>query len=128
MLTIRSTEITLEKASEAALEAAFDKKARDVVVLDLEGICTFSDRFILCTGTSIRQTQSIADHIDEKLRELGARAAHVEGYGEGEWILMDYLDFVVHIFTERAREFYDLERLWRAGTRREVHEPAGHRA
>ena len=97
-----------------------DKKARNVIVLDLEGVCSFSDRFIICSGTSTRQTQAIADGIDEKLRGSGIRTAHIEGYSEGEWILLDYLDFVVHIFTETAREFYDLERLWRAGKRREV--------
>ena len=92
------------------------------MVLDLRGICSFTDNFVVCTGTSIRQTQSIADGIIEKLRKSGTRAAHVEGYSEGEWILIDYMDFVVHIFTETAREFYDLERLWRAGKRIEVDE------
>jgi ribosome-associated protein len=109
---------------ELALDAAMDKKARDVVVLDLEGLCSFSDRFLICTGTSVRQTKSISDGVDEQLRRAGFRPAHIEGYSGGEWILMDYLDFGVHIFTERAREFYDLERLWRAGKRREVPEPA----
>jgi ribosome-associated protein len=97
-----------------------DKKARDVVVIDLEGICSFSDFFIICSGSSNRQTQSIADNIEEKLRDEGLRPSHIEGQREGEWILVDYLDFVVHIFTETAREFYDLERLWHAGKRREV--------
>ncbi len=104
-----------------------DKKARDVVVLDIEGLCSFSDRFLICTGTSSRQTQSIADNVNVKLRTAGFRPSHIEGYSEGEWILMDYLDFVVHIFTERAREFYDLERLWRAGKRRVVPAPSGPR-
>ncbi len=104
------------------LEAALDKKANNVIVLELEGICSFSDRFVICTGTSIRQNQTIADGINERLRQSGTRASHIEGYSEGEWILMDYLDFVVHIFTERTREFYDLERLWRAGKRREAQE------
>lgn len=113
---------------ETAIDAAMDKKARDVVVLDLEGVCSFSDRFLICTGGSIRQTQAIADNVDETLRRAGVRPAHVEGYSKGEWILMDYLDFVVHLFTDRAREFYDLERLWRAGKRREVAEHAGRRA
>jgi ribosome-associated protein len=113
---------------EIAIEAALDKKAHDVVVLDLEGVCSFSDRFLICSGTSVRQTQSIADSIEERLRNANSRPAHIEGYSEGEWILMDYLDFVVHIFTRRAREFYDLERLWRAGKRRVVAEPAGRRA
>ena len=103
-----------------ALEAALDKKARNVVVIDLEGICSFSDYFIICSGTSSRQTQSIADGIEEKLRDAGLRPSHIEGQREGQWILVDYLDFVVHIFTETARDFYDLERLWHGGKRREV--------
>jgi ribosome-associated protein len=113
---------------ELALDAALNRKAHDVVVLDLEGLCSFSDRFVICSGTSVRQTQSIADNVDERLRQAGIRLAHKEGYSEGEWILLDYLDFVVHIFTERTREFYDLERLWRVGKRREVREPAGREA
>jgi len=105
-----------------ALEAALDRKAGDVVVLELDGICSFADCFIICSGTSTRQNQAISDGIKDRLRRSGNRPAHVEGYSEGEWILMDYLDFVVHIFTERAREFYDLERLWRAGKRRKAEE------
>jgi len=120
LLTSQSNQDSLE----LALDAALDKKARDVVVLDLEGLCSFSDSFVICSGTSVRQTQSIADNIDEKLRQARIRPVHIEGYSEGGWILMDYLDFVVHIFTERTREFYDLERLWRAGKRREIREPA----
>jgi ribosome-associated protein len=123
-LTTQSSIDTLE----IAIDAALDKKAHDIVVLDLEGICSFSDRFLICSGTSTRQTRSIADHIDEKLRGANSRPAHIEGYSEGEWILMDYLDFVVHIFSERAREFYDLERLWRAGKRRTIAEPASREA
>ncbi len=91
-------------------------------MLELEGICSFTDRFVICTGTSSRQNQTIADGINERLRQSGIRATHIEGYSEGEWILMDYLDIVVHIFSVRAREFYDLERLWRAGKRREAQE------
>lgn len=111
-----------------ALDAALDKKARDVVVLDLSGICSFTDHFIICSGTSVRQVQAIADGVEEALRKAGSRPSHVEGYSEGEWVLLDYLDFVVHVFTERSREFYDLERLWRAGARREIHENAGREA
>lgn len=91
-------------------------------MLELEGICSFTDRFVICTGTSSRQNQAIADGINERLGQSGIRATHIEGYSEGEWILMDYLDIVVHIFSVRAREFYDLERLWRAGKRREAQE------
>ena len=122
------TDTTFENNVEAAIEAMLDKRARNVVVLDLEGICSFSDQFILCSGTSTRQTQAIADGVDEKLRKSRIRPSHIEGYTEGEWILMDYVDFVVHIFTESAREFYDLERLWRSGKRREVKETVGQKA
>ena len=91
-------------------------------MIELGDVCSFTDHFIICTGTSSRHNQTIAEGIDERLRKLGTRPLHIEGHTEGEWILMDYIDFVVHIFTARAREFYDLERLWRAGTRRDVNE------
>ena len=110
-----------------ALEAAFDKKAQDVVVIDVSDVCSFTDNFIICTGTSNRHSQTIADGIDEHLRQQGVRPLHIEGRTEGEWILMDYFDFVVHIFSARARAFYDLERLWRAGKRRAVNELIGQR-
>jgi len=105
-----------------AIEAALDKKAQDAVVIELGGICSFTDYFLLCTGTSTRQNQTIAENIEEKLKKSGVRPLHIEGFTEGEWILLDYVDFVVHIFSARAREFYDLERLWRAGKRRDAHE------
>jgi ribosome-associated protein len=100
-----------------AVESATDKKAADVVVLDLTGICSFTDRFVICTGASRRQTQAISDNLSEKLAAAGLRPAHIEGHAEGTWILMDYVDFVVHVFTPETREFYDLERLWREGRR-----------
>lgn len=112
-----------------AIEAALDKKAQDAVVIELGEICSFTDYFLICTGTSTRQNQSIAENIEETLkREEGVRPLHVEGQSEGEWILLDYVDFVVHIFSARAREFYDLERLWRAGKRRDAHEFVSPRA
>ena len=83
---------------------------------------------MLATGTSARQTQAIADSIAEQLKSSGFRPSHIEGYSEGEWILMDYADFVVHVFTEATREFYGLERLWRSGRRIDVAEPVGHRS
>jgi ribosome-associated protein len=110
-----------------AIEAAFDKKAQDAVVLELGEVCSFTDYFLICTGTSTRHNQTIADHIEETLKKYGVRALHVEGRSEGEWILMDYVDFVVHIFSARAREFYDLERLWRAGKRHDARELIGQR-
>ncbi len=110
-----------------AIEAALDKKAQDPVVIELAGICSFTDHFLICTGTSTRHNQTIADSIEERLKREGVRPLHIEGHSEGEWILLDYVDFVVHIFSARAREFYDLERLWRAGKRRDAHELAGER-
>ena len=105
-----------------AIEAALDKKAQDAVVIELGEICSFTDYFLICTGTSTRHNQTIAEHIAETLKKEGIRPLHIEGHTEGEWILIDYVDFVVHIFSARAREFYDLERLWRAGKRRDAHE------
>jgi ribosome-associated protein len=110
-----------------AIEAALDKKAQDAIVIELAGICSFTDFFVICTGTSSRHNQSIADGIQERMRKLGIRPLHIEGHSEGEWILMDYSDFIVHIFSARAREFYDLERLWRAGKRRDAHDWVGQR-
>ena len=110
-----------------AIEAALDKKAQDAVVIELRDICSFTDYFLICTGTSTRHNQTIADNIEETLKKQGVRPLHIEGHTEGEWILLDYVDFVIHIFSARAREFYDLERLWRAGKRRDAHELTGQR-
>jgi ribosome-associated protein len=109
------------------VEAALDKKAQDLVVIDVSEVCSFTDDFIICTGTSSRHNQTIADGIEEQLRQRGIRSLHIEGRTEGEWILMDFFDFVIHIFTARTREFYDLERLWRAGRRRGMNEFIGQR-
>ena len=111
-----------------AIEAALDKKAQDATVLELGNICSFTDYFLLCTGTSTRHNQTIADGVEENLKMQGVRPLHIEGHAEGEWILLDYVDFVVHLFSSRAREFYDLERLWRAGKRRDANELIGQRS
>ncbi len=105
-----------------AVQAAQDRKALDLDVLDLKGVCSFTDFFLLCTGTSARHTQAICDAVREKLEKTGLHPTHVEGYTQAEWILVDYLDFVVHIFSQRARHFYDLERLWKAARRVRVPE------
>ena len=97
------------------------------MVIDLDEVCAFTDHFVICSGTSSRHCQTIAEGIEERLRKQGVRPLHIEGSKEGEWILLDYINFVVHIFTARAREFYDLERLWRAGKRRKVQELTGQR-
>ena len=96
-----------------AARAADEKKAQEIVVLRLSAITEFTDYFIICTGNSTRQTQAIADAVSEELKRLKIRALHTEGYNNAEWILIDYGAFVVHIFTEESRSFYDLERLWR---------------
>ena len=103
-----------------AVQAVQDHKALDLNVLDLKGICSFTDYFVICTGTSSRHTQAICDALVEELKKSGIRPTHVEGYHRAEWILLDYLNFVVHIFLEKARHFYDLERLWKNAKRVEV--------
>lgn len=108
---------------ESALRAASDKKGLDMVVLDLRPVATFTDYFLIVSGTNARQVQAIADEITERLRREGTRAERIEGYKTAEWVLVDYGDFIVHIFEDKARRFYDLERLWREGIR--VPLPAG---
>jgi ribosome-associated protein len=103
-----------------AVNAADDKKAHDLVALDISGIASFASYFLICTGDSSRQMQAIADEVEKKLKAIGIRPSHVEGYRNSEWILMDYLDLVVHIFSKTARVYYDLERLWRDGKRMDV--------
>jgi ribosome-associated protein len=105
-----------------AVQAAQDRKALDLCILKLGEICSFTDYFLICSGTSTRHTMAICDAIQEKLEKTGHAPTHVEGYTQAEWILMDYLNFVVHIFSERARHFYDLERLWRNAPRIHVNE------
>jgi len=103
-----------------ALRAASDKKALDLVVLDLRPIASFTDYFLITSGTNPRQVQAIADAVVEELKKEGTRAARVEGYKTAEWVLVDYGDFVVHVFEDKARRFYDLERLWREAARVEL--------
>ncbi|MEP6916361.1 MAG: ribosome silencing factor [Acidobacteriota bacterium] len=108
-----------------AVRAALDKKAAEVVVLDLRGTPAFTDFFILCSGQSQRQVKAIADGVEEALRAAKVRPAHVEGYERAEWVLMDYFTFIVHVFTPQTRAFYSLERLWGDAERIEVSdEPA----
>jgi ribosome-associated protein len=95
-----------------AVKAALDKKAFDVVVLDLRHTPAFTDFFLLCSGHNTRQVHAIADAVEEALRAARVRPNHVEGYDRGEWVLMDFFTFIVHVFTPQTREFYSLERLW----------------
>lgn len=96
----------------AALEAARDRKGRELVVLDLRGLSTATDYFLIVTGTSDIHVRSVAEHLIDELKHVGARPDHVEGLRSGRWVLIDYIDFVVHVFHPAAREFYQLERLW----------------
>ena len=101
-----------------AIQACQEKKAENITVLELdEQSSGFTDYFLLCSGSNPRQVQAIADEIDHKLSAAGVEPKHKEGYNQAEWLLMDYVDFVVHIFSENARKFYDLERLWKTATR-----------
>ena len=102
------------------INAAWEKKALDLTVLDLRDIASFTDYFVIATGTNRRQVQAISDEVVEQLKHSGTRAARVEGYQTAEWILIDYGDFIVHVFDEKARRFYDLERLWREAKRVDV--------
>jgi ribosome-associated protein len=104
----------------AAVQGALDKKAEKLELLDLRDGLAFTDFFIICTGNNVRQVQAIADGIQESLRENDVRPALVEGYQRAEWILLDYFDFIVHIFTPATRDFYALDRLWGDAKRVEV--------
>ncbi len=96
-----------------AAHFAEEKKALDLLVLRLSAITEFTDYFVICSGSSTRQTQAIADEITEQLKKVKIRPLQTEGYNTAQWILIDYGIFVVHVFTEESRKFYDLERLWR---------------
>jgi ribosome-associated protein len=95
-----------------AVAAAEDRKALDLLVLHVQPVSDFTDYFLICSGTNERQVQAIADGIEERLRAEKSRPLHVEGYNRGQWVLLDYGDFVVHVFQEEPRRFYSLERLW----------------
>ena len=103
-----------------AVRAALEKKASDVVVLDLRRTPAFTDHFILCSGQNPRQVKAIADAIEEAMRAAKIRPSHIEGYDRAEWILMDFFTFIVHVFSPQTREFYSLERLWGDAERIEI--------
>ena len=102
----------LPKSIELAVRAAEDKKAENITVLDLTNAHGFTDYFVICSGTNSRQIRAIADGITEALAGSGIKPAHLEGYDRSEWVLVDYFDFIVHVFSPETRAFYDLERLW----------------
>jgi ribosome-associated protein len=99
----------------SAVQACEDKKAEDMSILEMDkDSSAFTDYFIICTGKNPRQIQAIADEVELRLKKAGAPANQVEGYSQADWILIDYVDFVVHVFSEPSRKFYDLERLWKS--------------
>ena len=116
-----STE-TVRSEVRTAIEAAQNKKAGAITLLDLTGLGAFTDCFLLCTGYSTPQVQAITDAIEEALKGRGMRPLHREGRSGAEWVLLDYGSFIVHVFTEKLRHFYDLERLWRMARRIDVSE------
>ncbi|HTS65197.1 MAG TPA: ribosome silencing factor [Candidatus Acidoferrales bacterium] len=104
-----------------AVRAAESKKAADIKVLDLTGVTSFADYFVICTGGNQRQIQAISDEIGMQLKQQARELPKsVEGYNQAEWVLADYGDLLIHIFSPRAREYYDLERLWRSAKTVEV--------
>ena len=105
----------LKRQVSTAITACQEKKADDIAILELEkNSGAFTDYFVVCSGTNPRQIQAISDEVEDRLKKGGLRPAHIEGYKQAEWVLLDYVDFVVHIFTEKARQYYDLERLWKS--------------
>ncbi len=120
----RAAKPKLPKDVLAAVNAALDKKAINLVVLDLHAAGAFTDYFVVCTGQNARQVQAIADAVETTLKAGKIRPSHVEGYARAEWVLLDYFDFIVHVFTPGARDFYSLERLWGDAVRLEFSEEA----
>jgi len=106
-----------------AIRACLEKKAEEITILELDqGSGAFTDYFVVCSGSNPRQVQAIADEVEIRLKKSGMRPNQVEGYKQAEWVLLDYVDFVVHVFSEKARKFYDLERLWKSARRLEPSE------
>jgi ribosome-associated protein len=107
-----TTQIEMPPVLERASTLASDRKAVDMLVMDLRGISNATDYFLIMSGTSDMHVRSIAEHMIEELKKDGHRPSHVEGLRTGRWVLVDYIDFVIHVFHPSAREFYQLERLW----------------
>jgi ribosome-associated protein len=111
----------LKKQVSEAISACQEKKADEITVLELEqGSGAFTDYFVVCSGTNPRQIQAISDEVELRLKRAGLYPNNIEGYKEAEWVLLDYFDFVVHVFSESARKYYDLERLWKSAKKLEL--------
>jgi ribosome-associated protein len=124
-------QVTIEDAQPTwlvAVRAAESKKATDIKVLDLTGITSFADYFVICSGSNSKQVQAIADEVGWQMKQLNEHPISVEGYTQAAWVLADYGDILVHVFSTKAREYYDLERLWRAAKNVPVPQAAGEQA
>ena len=105
----------LKQQVSEAIQACQEKKAEQISVLELEqGTGAFTDYFVVCNGTNPRQIQAISDEVEMRLKRAGVYPNSIEGYKQAEWVLIDYVDFVIHIFSEQSRRYYDLERLWKS--------------
>jgi ribosome-associated protein len=113
----------LKRQVSEAINACQAKKAEEITILELEKDSgAFTDYFVVCSGSNPRQIQAISDEVETRLERSGMRAAHIEGYRQAQWVLLDYVDFVVHVFSQKAREYYELERLWKSAKRLEPSE------
>jgi ribosome-associated protein len=111
----------LDPELQLAIQSASEKKAVNMIALDLREIASFTEFFVIASGTNTRQVQAIADEINEQLKkQLRRKPVRIEGYSSAEWVLLDYGDFIVHLFDKDARDFYDLERLWRDARRVDI--------
>lgn len=114
---VRKTDNSRAQVLEA-IRACEDKKAENLAILELDKVSgAFTDYFVICSGSNPRQVQAISDEVEQRLSRAGERPANVEGYNQAEWVLLDYVDFVVHVFSPKARDFYNLERLWKSAKR-----------
>jgi ribosome-associated protein len=115
----------LKRQVSEAITACQEKQAEEITILELDQASgAFTDYFVVCSGSNPRQIQAIADEVEGRLERAGQHPTHIEGYKQAEWVLLDYVDFVVHVFSEKARKFYDLERLWKSAKRLEPSELA----
>jgi ribosome-associated protein len=113
----------LKQQVSEAIGACQEKKAEEITILELEKASgAFTDYFVICSGTNPRQVQAISDEVESRLKKSNVWPAHVEGYRQADWVLLDYVDFVVHVFSDKSRRFYDLERLWKSAKRVQIAE------
>lgn len=120
---MKNKNIDLKRQVSEAINACQEKKAEDLTILELEKDSgAFTDYFVVCSGTNPKQVQAISDEVETRLERTGLRATHIEGYRQAEWVLLDYVDFVVHVFSQKARRYYELERLWKSAKRLEPSE------